>query len=154
MMLSPHFSLSELTYSDWATRHGNDNIPSTEVIANLKKVAATLEQVREILGKPIHINSGYRNSTVNKGIGGSKNSKHMQGLAVDFICPEFGNPYSICKVINESDIKFDQLILEFYSPETHDAAGRGWVHLGLAGKDSRQQVLSINKHGTHTGLHV
>ena len=36
------------------------------------------------IDKPIHINSGYRCKELNKAVGGTENSYHMKGLAVDF----------------------------------------------------------------------
>lgn len=42
-----------------------------------------LDQLREILGCPLYINSGYRTPEYNKKIGGSSNSQHMYGKAVD-----------------------------------------------------------------------
>lgn len=42
-----------------------------------------LQRMREIYGKPIKINSGFRCEAHNKAIGGSKTSSHLKGLAVD-----------------------------------------------------------------------
>ena len=60
MNLSAHFTLAELTVSDAAARLDIDNTPNEVITGNLRKLAITLEQVRELLGKPIRINSGYR----------------------------------------------------------------------------------------------
>jgi zinc D-Ala-D-Ala carboxypeptidase len=146
--LSEHFTLAELTVSEWASRNNVDNQPTLDIIESLKKLALRLEEVRTVLGKPIHINSGYRSPKVNKAIGGKPTSSHQYGLAADLISPEFGTPEQICQEIMESGIKFDQLILEYPTPE-----GGGWVHLGI-GKQMRQQVLTINRHGAFAGLHM
>lgn len=42
-----------------------------------------LQKLRDALGKPIIINSGYRTKEHNKAIGGSPNSQHLLGRAVD-----------------------------------------------------------------------
>lgn len=144
MQLSKNFSIAELTRTDV---RGVDNDPNPTIIENLKLLASKLEEVRALLNNPIRINSGYRSSAINKIIGGSKNSKHMQGLAADFTCHKFGNILEVCTAIKESGIKYDQLILEHYDPTT----GRGWIHIGMGGR--RQQTLTINRHGTFTGLH-
>lgn len=146
MMLSTNFSLAELTRTDV---RGVDNDPNPIIVANLTILANKLEEVRSLLGNPIRINSGYRSSAVNQIIGGSKNSKHMQGLAADFTCHKFGNILEVCTAIRDSGIKYDQLIMEFFDPTT----GRGWIHIGLGRGEGRQQTLSINKHGTFIGLH-
>lgn len=42
-----------------------------------------LDELREILGFPIHINSGYRCPEHNKTVGGVEDSAHTKGLAAD-----------------------------------------------------------------------
>jgi hypothetical protein len=146
--LSPHFGLSELTFSQWATRHGVDNTPDAAQLNNLKRLAHTLEGVRTaLMGMPLIVSSGFRNEQVNDAIGGVDTSAHVDGLAVDFVAPDYGTPADIMQRLIGSPQGqaalcaptgrvraplFDQLILE----------GR-WVHLGLApeGKRPRGQVL-------------
>jgi len=95
MRLSPHFSLEELTHSDTAVRLGIDNTPTVEVIDNLTYLAGELEHVRDILGTPMLISSGFRCYALNDHLGSKRTSSHTKGLAVDFISPSFGNPHSI-----------------------------------------------------------
>lgn len=135
MNLTPHFTLEELIFSETALRKGIDNSPSEEVKANLSELALTLEKVRELLGVPLHINSGYRGPKLNAAIGGSTTSAHMTGQAADFIAPQFGTPKDIAIEIAASDIEFDQLIFE-----------GAWVHIGIRG-DMRRQVLTANFSG-------
>ena len=148
MNLSEHFTLAELTISEWASRNDVDNTPPEMLMSTLQELAAKLEEVRTALGHPIHVNSGYRSPRVNKAIGGTATSSHQYGQAADIICPAFGTPEQVCTAIMEAGIKFDQLILEYPTPD-----GGGWTHIGI-GKRMRQQVLSINKHGTFAGLHI
>ena len=97
MTLTPHFALSEFTHSQTAARLGITNAATSPVIiANIRRTAAMLEKVRAILGKPILISSGYRCQELNAAVGGSQNSAHVDGLAVDFTCPGFGSPRDIC----------------------------------------------------------
>lgn len=46
-----------------------------------------LQEFRTWYGRPININSGYRTPWFNKSVGGSSNSSHLYGLAVDFNYP-------------------------------------------------------------------
>ena len=133
MNLSQHFSLEELTASETADRAGIDNTPNDEVIAKLIILASGLEKIRSVLGYPIHINSGYRCPELNKAIGGALNSQHMTGNAADLICPAFGPPLAICRVIINSGIAFDQLIREFT-----------WVHVSFVKDYPRESVLTFN----------
>ena len=50
MKLTEHFSLDELTASETALRKGIDNTPPPAVTEKLRMLAATLEQVRSLLG--------------------------------------------------------------------------------------------------------
>ena len=120
--LSIHFTLEEMTYSEVAARLGLDNTPSPAVVANLRIVAACMETIRTLVGdKPIVVHSGYRSVEVNQAVGGVRTSAHCRGLACDFVCPGFGPPVEVAVAILQSDIEYDQLILEY-----------GWVHVGLA----------------------
>jgi len=42
-----------------------------------------LQELRDLLNKPIIINSAYRNKEYNKKVGGAANSQHLFGRAVD-----------------------------------------------------------------------
>jgi len=138
MKLSPHFSLEELIHSDTATRLDIDNTPSEEVMDNLKFLAEKLEDVRALLHNPMLISSGYRSYALNDHLGSKRTSAHTRGLAVDFISPSFGTPEEIVEAIVNSDIEYDQVILEF---------GR-WVHLAFTPDEPRKQALIIDKQGT------
>ncbi|EJT83616.1 peptidase M15A [Pseudomonas putida S11] len=93
-----------------------------------------LEQVRALFGAPVIVSSGYRSPAVNRRIGGTLTSKHLQGLAADFTVIEV-TPREVVRRISESTIPFDQLILEFDD----------WVHLAVSCGAPRRQVLTIRK---------
>lgn len=147
--LTPNFTLEEFTDSQTAARMGIVNVPSpqSQERKNLQRTAEVMEKVRSLLGdKPILISSGYRSPKVNSAVGGSKNSHHINGLAVDFTCPGFGTPFAICRELGPHMIalQIDQLIHEFGT----------WVHLGLcpAGYDPRHMALTIDNKGTRNGF--
>mgnify|MGYP001090575662 CR=1 FL=1 len=138
MRLSTHFTLEELTHSDTATRLGIDNTPTAEVIDNLTFLAGELEHVRTILGHPMLISSGFRCHALNDHLGSKRTSSHTKGLAVDFICPSFGNPRNVCDAIIDANINYDQVILEYDR----------WVHLSFHPDSPRKEALIIDKQGT------
>lgn len=84
--LSPHFKLKEFTKSRTARQHGIDNAPPPEAVENLRALCVhTLEPLREALGLPIIITSGYRCKVLNERITHhSATSQHMSGCAADF----------------------------------------------------------------------
>ena len=140
MMLSKYFSLEELTHSDEATRKHIDNTPSAEIVENLRETAMAADRVREFLGHPILVSSGYRSPKLNAAIGGSKTSSHMQGFAMDTKCPAFGTPRQVFEALKTSGLFFDQLILEF-----PDSPSGGWVHIGFA-PEMRNEKLVYDGH--------
>lgn len=131
MKLSPHFDLAEFTTSQTASRLDLDNTPDADTIARLRLTAEALEDVRALLGKPMSISSGYRSPAVNHAVGSSDSSAHIKGWAVDFICPAFGSPLAICRVLAKSPIEFDQLIEE-----------GSWVHISFDPR-MRGEVLTM-----------
>ena len=78
MKLSPHFYLHEFQ-SEWDFVE-----PSEDVVHNLERLCnEVLEPLREAIGKPIKITSGYRSAKYNLAIGGAKGSMHTTGMAAD-----------------------------------------------------------------------
>lgn len=76
MKITKNFYKSEFDSKDGA------EMPK-EVFYNIVKLAIQLQVLRDYLGKPIKINSGYRSPSHNKAIGGVKNSQHVLGKAAD-----------------------------------------------------------------------
>ncbi len=139
MQLTKNFTLAEFTESDTAERVGIDNTPSANALANLKKTAEGMQKVRDLLGKPISISSGYRSPALNRYIGGSSSSHHCFGYAVDFKSPSFGTPYEVTKAIIASDIKYDQIIWE-----------GTWVHISFSPAMRMQKLTATFKNGKAT----
>lgn len=84
MKLTEHFTLEELTHSNYAIAHGIANNANEAVQRNLIMLCVLiLEPLRMAIGSPIIINSGYRNKQVNAGVGGVPTSHHLLGLAAD-----------------------------------------------------------------------
>lgn len=133
MRLTEHFTLEEFTDSQIATRRRLDNTPSPQVIENLKRVAEVLEQVRELVKRPIVISSGYRSPALNVAVGGAAKSAHVNGLAADINAVGL-SAHDLAQMIAASPILFDQLILE----------GGRWVHIGLSEKVPRRQVSTAH----------
>lgn len=133
MQISRHFSLEQLTRSETAESRGIDNTPPPEVLDNLRRLAAGLEQVQAALGHPLEISSAYRCAELNAAVGGALNSQHCQGLAADICCASYGTPADVALGIAESAIAFDQVILEF---------GR-WVHVSFS-EFPRGRILTLH----------
>jgi hypothetical protein len=133
MQISPHFTLLQLVRSETADARGIDNAAPPELIGNLTRLAQGLEQVRALLGHPLAISSAYRCPELNAIIGGAPASQHVLGEAADFDCPEFGTPLEVALAIAASDIRYDQVILEYAR----------WVHISFSAAP-RNRLLTIN----------
>ena len=111
--LSPHFTLSEFLNLDKCP----DNLPSVQVLFNLKYGCQyLLEPARQVVG-PILVNSGFRNPRVNALVGGVRNSQHLLGQAAD-IRPK--DPRQFAKLVDFlRNLEYtDQLL-----------TGSGWLHI-------------------------
>lgn len=84
MNLTQHFTIEELTHSDYADAHGIKNYPGQQAQQNLMMLCVLiLEPLRMAIGQPIKINSAYRCKAVNTAVGGVSTSHHLLGLAAD-----------------------------------------------------------------------
>ena len=129
-----------MTVSDIAVRKGLDNTPNATEITNLMRTAALLEQVRELLKKPIIINSAFRSKAVNDAVGSKDTSQHRIGCAADIRVPGM-TPKQVVEACIKANIPYDQVIEEFGS----------WTHISvpdMAARPPRRQALIIDRNGT------
>ena len=155
-VLTPHFKLREFTESATAMKHGIDNRPTPEVVENLRRLCThTLEPLREKLGLPIVITSGYRTKELNDIIvHASRKSQHMSGQAADFHVaqgPVQGSRVQGSRelliqafrlIIEDESIDFDQLII--YPT---------FIHVSYVSQErNRHQITKANGNGTYCAL--
>ena len=120
-VLSPHFCLDEFTKSTTAMKRGIKNTPPQEAVDNLKALCqGCLEPLREALGLPVVITSGFRTKALNSMVAhSSERSQHMLGQAADFYVTPGQSGLSrrelLIKafrlIILDESIDYDQLIL-------------------------------------------
>lgn len=138
-MLSPHFSLRELTRSHIAMRLGIDNTPDSRALEALYWLAQqVLEPVRSRFGR-FSPSSGFRCLELNTAAKGSRSSDHIYGRAADFEVWGVDN-LELAHWIRASAIPYDQLILEYYEPGDPNS---GWIHCSSKpGDENRGEVLT------------
>ena len=74
--LTENFSLIEFQCKD-----GTDVPP--ELLENVELLCKNLQVLRDHIGKPIRVVSGYRTKSYNKKCGGGARSQHLQAKAAD-----------------------------------------------------------------------
>jgi|TARA_R110000744_G_scaffold376683_1_gene491095 hypothetical protein len=149
--ISKHVSHKEGVYSNTAMRRGIDNTPRN---CELECMSITSEEIfeplREWVGGPIKINSFYRGEELNTAIGGSKNSQHTKGQAMD-IDDTFGHKTN-AEMYNwiKENLTFDQMIWEF-----GDDNNPNWIHISYVGIISnRNRCLKAYKEDGKTKYKV
>lgn len=130
------FTFGEFLRSEAAVRHGLDNTPSATHLANILGVLVPgMQRIRDELGVPVQITSGYRAPAVNRAVGGSASSQHQLGLAADFVAPRFGSPRAIARHLQPrmEELRIDQLIFE-----------GTWVHVSFDPAKPRHEALTAH----------
>ena len=129
-----NFSMSELTRSDTAVKYNINNMPDINSMdCMLDLIYFVLQPLRDKLKKPIKISSGFRNSEVNKLVGGVGTSQHCKGQAADIIVSGM-TVNNLINFIKSSGIEYDQLINEYDR----------WVHISFVRNKNRKQCFKIS----------
>jgi len=135
--LTAHFTLAEMTQTN--TRI--DNVPNVAQVNNLMRLCSWLERLREKVGTPVIINSGFRSEAVNKAVGGVKGSNHLTGCAADIRVTGIEQLVRYAAILldisDERSEDFDELLLE-RSPK-----GSYWLHFAVRPSGNRRRVSLI-----------
>lgn len=132
---SKNFSYHEFEASETAKDYRITNVIATsEVHDSIKALADNvLQPLRDAVGVPLRISSGYRCPQLNAKVGGVPTSQHTKGEAADVWCATL-TPYQLaCKVV-ELGLKYDQMILY-----------PGFLHLSYRRDGGNRKQLLYNK---------
>lgn len=91
MQLTKNFNSAEFDCKDGTP------VPE-KYMDNVQKLAENLQVLRNELGVPVHVFSGYRTARHNKTVGGKKNSQHLYAKAADIVVKKF-TPYMVQEII-------------------------------------------------------
>lgn len=120
--LTRNFALEEFTCKDGTP------VPD-EYLANVQELANNLQVLRDYLGAPLHVNSGYRTPTYNKKVGGKKASKHLVAQAGD-LTTKNKTPKQLAAII-------ERLIATGLMKQGGLGIYPGFVHYDIRGKKAR-----------------
>lgn len=125
-----YFTFKEMVH----TNTNLDNTPTWDNINNIQLLITNiLDPLREIYGKPIKINSGFRSAEVNKSVGGAVTSGHLLGTCADI---DTGSKEGNKKLFNiiKTKFMFRQLINE------HNYS---WIHIEYRYGYNKLEILEI-----------
>ena len=142
--LSEHFSLEEMTKT---SVKGVKNIPNAAQTNNLKRLCGWLERLRDEWNlrygdgdDPIFINSAFRSESVNKAVGGAKNSNHLSGCAADIrvLGMEQMLRYAtiLLDISDKTNEDFDELLMERKGNSL-------WLHFAVRPDGNRRKIKFI-----------
>jgi len=136
--ISKWCSYGEAIHSQNAERLGIINIPSDEVLEDMKYTATHIfDPVREFINEPLTASSFFRCAELNGNTPGSSNtSQHVLGQAVDMYST--GRLVDIFKFVRDH-LEFDQLLWEYGSTVVP-----AWVHASITShRANRKQILRV-----------
>ena len=157
--LSEHFSLGEVTKTQFKTADGN--VPNQAAIDNLKNICVNwLEDLRFSYNllycmlpgedyktsehvEPLIINQGFRSvevmeEMIRKGYHPSPTSNHLTGCAVDIRCLGLEQAIRYAAILldiaDSTKKEFDELFIE------RNKSGSYWIHFAVRPKVNRRKV--------------
>lgn len=139
-----YFDISELCVS--ATHPNLVKLPEkgSQIEKNMQNlIEKLLDPVREKIGKPITVTSGYRPQALNTAVHGENSSNHLFGQAAD--CHTGNNNSDNLLMVNalmELNIQFDECIIEGAKFNAKgEITGCQWVHLALRQTGNRRKFI-------------
>ena len=118
-------------------------------------IQSLLDPIREKLGRPVRVTSGYRNEKLNKAVGGSTTSNHLTGCAADI---HTGNDSTdnikIIEALLQLGCSYDEIIAEgAYFDKNDRLISAKWIHVALKPYNNRKKFLYTVDFKTYHQLH-
>lgn len=147
-----HFKYSEFLQSATADAANMKNFPPSEqeAIRVFQHIEALVDRVldplRDMLGVPLYITSGYRTIELNKKVCGSKTSQHLTGKAADISLGDYERNqllvYNLLLGMQLGMLVVDQVILERVD---RNRLHWGWVHVSYNEGRNRNEIKECYK---------
>ncbi|WP_417451270.1 D-Ala-D-Ala carboxypeptidase family metallohydrolase [Kordiimonas sp.] len=142
MTMGGPFTLKDFTDSRVAARFGLYNLPrDVSVVANLKALSTrVLVPIGERFGRRVTVLSGYRTETLNRLLGGERDSPHMRGEAADILLAGVKPCDAALTISAMDDLPFDRLVHERRMLMSGEV--QTWLHISHRRMDeNRRQVM-------------
>ena len=127
-----NFSIKELCHSDTATAFKFSNVPETIAVMDnlLNLIVYVLQPLRDKFGA-IKVTSGFRNTRLNRLVGGSATSNHLVGSAADLI-PQKATFKQLYDYVT-THLDYDECFIET------DKKGNKWLHVAFRKGNNRKK---------------
>jgi len=136
--MTKNFTLAELT----KTKTGLPNALPKHLEGNLRALAENvLQPARDVLGA-LQVTSAYRSPEVNRRVGGTSKSQHVQAQAADL---KYSGGNAVLFRWLVQNVEFDQIIWEFGTDSEPS-----WVHVSYVQGNNRKQILKAIKQNGKT----
>ena len=149
--ISDNITYAEAIHSNTAKRRSIDNTPSSTQVEKMQLTASKIfEPLRKWVGGPIKVSSFFRSVALNEAIGGSSNSQHCKGQAIDL--DDVYGYKSNAEMYHwiKDNLNFDQLIWEFGTD-----VNPNWIHVSYVNdEDNRNRCLKAYKEKGRTKYKV
>ena len=135
MNLTKDITLERCIKSDYAIRHGIDNLPDAHQISNLTYLAEKIMQpLYEHYNDRLFYNSIFRCKALNDAVGSTDSSLHLIGSACDID----SNSVPLMEILSViyNHIPFTELIAEYFD-------NNGWVHSGIIRGRENERKLKL-----------
>lgn len=139
--LTPNFTFFEMVGTSVVKFQKKNMEEAKKQMGKMYMLAGFAERVREIVGYPIIVTSGFRCISLNNYLGGALVSQHLLCEAIDIVCKKM-TVKGMYNKIKASDLKYDQMIIET------NKSGAEWLHISIGSRKQRLQY----KDGKYTYL--
>ena len=131
--LSRHFALAELLTTSHRDLADEQAAGVAHVRPALVALCTTvLDPIRDHVGRPVRVTSGYRCPALNTRIGGAASSQHMRGEAADIQVDGYTEAqlWDLWRWLGwRSGLRYGQAIFEDSRPD--DPTRGSWIHVSL-----------------------
>lgn len=136
LALSKNFGINEFIHSQTANIKHIDNTPTDDIIYHLSfGVINILQPLRDYLGKPIKVTSGFRSPALNKAVSGSPKSQHLTGNAADIVLSSNADYDKAIDFLYDNGF-VDQLINEYKGKSR-------WLHVSWSLNPRREYFTQV-----------
>lgn len=141
--LAENFTFDEMTNSETYPELVEQNRrDALGFMKQLKYTASTLQEIRAVLDVKMKVTSGFRNSALNKAVGGSPTSGHTKGLCADFkpIGLEISHAFDIIQANKHRCPSLKKCIYESVN-------GAKWLHIETKTEANQPQQFFTTSNG-------